>query len=82
VVLAGDPRFRQAGVMTLRLDRVTADTLELVGVDGDDLPRDGRVQVPRAELDRLPGTAALLATYPGIAAGPHVSVLRLAYLAR
>jgi hypothetical protein len=78
VVLAGDPGFRDVGAATLRLDRVERDLLELVAVDADDLPCGAEVQVARAELARLPRGAALLAAYPGIAAGPHVSMLRLA----
>jgi hypothetical protein len=80
IVLAGDPRFRAALVAALRLDAVRAGALELLAMDTSDRPLGVVVRVPREDVDALAArsTAELLAAYPGIAAGPHVSMLRLA----
>lgn len=84
IVLAQDPRFRAAEVAALRLDAVRDGALELLAMDGGDRPLGVVVRVPRGDVDELAarGTAELLAAYPGIAVGPHVSMLRLADRAR
>jgi hypothetical protein len=77
-LMAEDPALRAAGVATLRLDRVDGDHLDLVAVDLDDQPCHGVLRVPRAELARMPAGVAAYAVYPDLAAGPHVSLMRLA----
>jgi CpXC protein len=79
IVLAQDPRFRAAEVAALRLDAVRDGSLELLAMDVDDHPIGVVVRVPRSDVDQLASrsTAELLAAYPGIAVGPHVSILRL-----
>jgi hypothetical protein len=76
-ILAQDPALREAGILTLSLDRVRDDLLELVALGADECPRDA-LHVPRSALAALPTGVAAYEAYPGLAAGPHVSLLRLA----
>lgn len=79
-LIAGDERIRAAGVVTLRLDAVTgAGDLTFIG-DWMVPPRVPlEVSVPRAAYDEVAaGRATLLERIPGLASGPHVSLLRLA----
>ena len=81
IVLAQGPIYRAATVAALRLDRVRDDgDLELLAMDLDDQPLGLVTRVLRADLDAIAArpTGELLAAYPGIASGPHVSMLRLA----
>lgn len=77
IVLAQDPQFEAANVATLRLDRVTDDDmLELITVDAHEQPLGSALQIPRSELRALP-VDVMRTAYPQVAAGPHVSMLRL-----
>jgi CpXC motif protein len=80
IVLARDPELRAAEVAALRLDAVDRDELALIAMDAEERPLGLVIRVPRADVDAIAArpTAELLAAYPGIASGPHVSVLRLA----
>jgi hypothetical protein len=79
-MLAIDEGLRAAEVVTLRLDEVTGDG-DLVFV-GDWMvpPRQVlRVVASRADYEAVAATrATLLERIPGLASGPHVSLLRLA----
>ena len=77
--LLGDARLQEKGAATLRLDEVADGLARFHVEDVDGRPLQGRIDVPRAAIEALPGREALLATYPGIASGPHVSVLRLVW---
>jgi hypothetical protein len=75
--LLGDERLRSLAAVTLRLDEVRADGLHLHAESLDGRPLPAHLVVPRASVDEKPARDALRTAYPGIAAGPHVSVLRL-----
>lgn len=75
--LLGDGRLRAVSAATLRLDAVRGEDLDFHAEDADGRPLPVRLSVPRAFADAMPPRDELLATYPGIAAGPHVSLLRL-----
>jgi hypothetical protein len=81
-LLAGTPALREASVIALYLDR--ADEGELVFLAeraaGPPALLDDAVVTPRARYDALAAVpwAELLARFPGIASGPHVSMLRWA----
>jgi len=78
-VLVGDPRFRQAGVVTLWLDAVTETALRLHPAAVSGPPAIPDVVVERAVYEDIcaAGDDAILAARPGLASGPHVSLLRL-----
>ncbi|HUQ06338.1 MAG TPA: CpXC domain-containing protein [Kofleriaceae bacterium] len=79
-LIAGDERIRAANVVTLRLDEVTAaGDLAFIGdwMVPPTVPLE--VTVPRAAYEEVAaGRATLLERIPGLASGPHVSLLRLA----
>jgi hypothetical protein len=75
--LLGDARLRAVSAATLRLDEVRGGALHLYAEDVDGRPQRLRVAVPRDVVDAMPPRDQLLAAYPGIASGPHVSLLRL-----
>jgi len=82
-VMAGHPELQQLAVVALRLDGVTGDgALAFVAERASDPPTVLGVglTVPRARYDELAQLPwqDVLARYPGIASGPHVSMLRLA----
>lgn len=79
-LLMADPRFAALNALTLRLDAVEEDgRLRMLaeGADGSLLP-DPMVWVERSRYDAagLP-SEQLLKLRPGLASGPHVSLLRL-----
>lgn len=79
-LIAGDERLRAAGVVTLRLDAVTAGG-DLVFIADWMVPPPQvlSLTVPRADYDAVAvERATLLERIPGLASGPHVSLLRLA----
>lgn len=82
-VLTADPWFEQAGVITLRLDAVLPDgSLRLLPEWPDPQPPPGvepRVAtVSRALYDEVDARFDdILVRHPGLAAGAHVSLLRL-----
>jgi CpXC protein len=80
-VMAGLDELRRLEVLALRLDRVRDDgQLELLAERAGDPPTvlDVGLVIDRARYDALAALPwqDLLATFPGIAAGPHVSMLR------
>jgi hypothetical protein len=80
-VLAASAELREANVVALRLDRVTeAGDLALIAERASDPPVAHELARPieRARYDALAAVPwqDLLARFPGIAAGPHVSMLR------
>jgi hypothetical protein len=79
-LIAGDERLRAAGIVTLRLDEVTPEGDLVFGGDWmvpPEIPL--TVTVARAAYDEVAaGRATLLERIPGLASGPHVSLLRLA----
>jgi hypothetical protein len=81
-LLAGTPALREAGVIALHLDRAVAGELVLLAERATSPPTllDRAVTAPRASYDSLAAVPwpELLARYPGIASGPHVSMLRWA----
>lgn len=79
-ILVGDPRFRQLGVVTLWLDALNERALRLRPAAVSGPPPIPDVIVDRAVyLDICAaGDEAILAARPGLASGPHVSLLRLA----
>ena len=79
-VLAAEPGFAITEVLTLRLERITPESLVFYPqwawpVDTEP----PRVHVQRRLYDEVAAApeAELLARYPGLASGPHVSLLRL-----
>jgi hypothetical protein len=79
-LIAGDERIRTAGVVTLRLDEVrTNGDLAFIGDWMVPPPLPLTLTVARAAYDEVAaGRATLLERIPGLASGPHVSLLRLA----
>ncbi len=83
-VLAANPDLAQLGIQTLRLEAVGEDgNLGLLLEQAGDPPRllqDRAFTVERAAYDAFDAMPweDLLARLPGIASGPHVSLLRLA----
>jgi hypothetical protein len=83
-VLAANPELAQLGIQTLRLQAVGEDRrLGMLMEQAGDPPRlllDRAFTVERDVYDSFAAmpTADLLARLPGIASGPHVSLLRLA----
>jgi len=78
-LLASDPAFRGGNVVTLWLAAVTDELLCFrPAAIGAAVPLQG-VEVERALYDEIAarGDAAILAARPGLASGPHVSLLRL-----
>jgi hypothetical protein len=75
--LLGDARLRAVSAATLRLDEVREGALHLFAEDAEGRPRPVSLAVPRDVVDAMPPRDELLAAYPGIASGPHVSLLRL-----
>jgi hypothetical protein len=76
--LMAEPQVQALGAVTLRLDAVIGDQLQLFPEDAAGEPLPLLVTVPRAVVDAMPAREQLLTAYPGIASGPHVSLLRLA----
>jgi hypothetical protein len=82
-VLASQPELAELGIQTLRLEAVGEDrNLGMLLEQAGDPPRlltDRALTVERAVYDTFGDTAwpDLLARLPGIASGPHVSLLRL-----
>jgi hypothetical protein len=77
--LMAEPALQAMGAVTLRLDAVEGDTLRLFPEDTAGEPLPLMIELRRAVVDAMPARDRLLASYPGIASGPHVSLLRLAY---
>lgn len=83
-VLASNPELAELGIQTLRLQAVGEDrNLGMLLEQAGDPPRlllDRALTVERAAYEVYAAMAweALLARLPGIASGPHVSLLRLA----
>jgi len=79
-LIAGDARLRAAAIVTLRLDAITADgDLAFLGDWMVPPPQVLRIVVARADYDAVAARrATLLDELPGLASGPHVSLLRLA----
>lgn len=79
-VLASSPELRAADVIALRLDEVRDDVLVFLCERATDPPSllDRAITVDRARYDELAAVpwTELCARMPGIAAGPHVSMLR------
>lgn len=80
-MLRAAPYLKNDHVATFRLDRVTATSLVLVP---DRLGRPGGtlapLEVPRTDYDVIAARGrGLLTLRPGLASGPHCSLLRLAY---
>ena len=82
-VLTADPWFEQAGVITLRLDAVLPDgSLRLLPEWLEPQPPPGAepriATVARAIYDEIEARwGEILVRHPGLAAGAHVSLLRL-----
>jgi hypothetical protein len=78
-LFAADERLRASGAATLRLDEVTPEgALVLVGDWLAPPPALLRLTVPRAAYDAVAAERPhLLELHPGLASGPHVSMLRL-----
>jgi hypothetical protein len=79
-LLATDIHLQAAEVVTLRLDEVTAEGDLAFIADWMVPPRQVlRVVAARADYDAVAATrATILERFPGLASGPHVSLLRLA----
>lgn len=79
-LIGADPRVQAAGVVTLRLDAMTPDgDLAFIGDWMEPKRAELRIVADRAAYDALAATrATLLERIPGLASGPHVSLLRLA----
>jgi hypothetical protein len=83
-VLGGNPELAQLAIQTLRLQAVGEDLrLGMLMEQAGDPPRlllDRAFTVEREVYEAFAAlpTAELLARFPGIASGPHVSLLRLA----
>lgn len=79
-VLREAPELARLGVIALRLDRVEAGRLVLLAERATDPPSllDVGLTIDRDRYDALAARPweELLARFPGIAAGPHVSLLR------
>ncbi len=77
-LLATTPTLGAAGVVTLVLDEVRDDRLVLIALGLDGRPHAAVLEVERRHVDELAGRhAEILARLPALAAGPHVSLLRL-----
>jgi hypothetical protein len=83
VILTSEPWFRDAGVVTLSLDAVEPETGELcfvpLWIDGPpDAAAIPALWVERASYDAVDADYdQLLERYPGVASGPHCSLVRL-----
>lgn len=79
-LVASDARLQAAGVVTLRLDEITPEgDLAFVGDWMVPPPEVLRLVASRAAYDAIAAErATLLERIPGLASGPHVSLLRLA----
>ena len=82
-LMAGNTEWAELGVRTLRLDHVEPDgRLAFLLERATEPPTvlDVGLLVERARHDQLAAAPwrELLTSYPGIASGPHVSILRLA----
>ena len=79
-LLAGTPALREAGVIALYLDRVDDHELVFLAerIGGSSGLLEQAVTAERARYDALAAVpwTELLERFPGIASGPHVSVLR------
>ncbi len=83
-LIAGDARLRAAALVTLRLDAITAEgDLAFLGDWMVPPPVVLRILITRDDYDAVAARrATLLDELPGLASGPHVSLLRLAGLLR
>lgn len=78
-ILRGAPGLAAAGVATLRLDALDGDELVLIPDALGAPPPLPPLRVPRADYDAVDARRGeLLALRPGLASGPHCSLLRLA----
>jgi len=79
-IMAGTPALREANVIALRLDRVDEHELVFLAEQATEAPAllDRAVTAPRARYDALAAVPwqELIERFPGIASGPHVSMLR------